>query len=41
MEEPAMVVLQVVVHEATSKLNFSMGILVHLLGNEVEVVMIS
>jgi hypothetical protein len=40
-EEHAVAVLQVVVHEATSKLYVSMGFLVHLLSGEVEVVMIS
>ncbi len=40
-EEPAVVVLQLVVHEATSKLYFSIGVLLHLFGGEVEVVMIS
>jgi hypothetical protein len=40
-EEPAVVVLQVVVHEATSKKKISMGVLVHQFGGEVEVVLIS
>ncbi len=40
-DEPAVVALQVVVHEATSKLNLAMGVLVHLFGGEVKVVMIS
>jgi hypothetical protein len=40
-EEPAVIVLQVVVHEATSKIYFSMGVLVPIFGGEVEVVMIS
>ncbi len=40
-EEPAVVALQVVVHEATSKLNLAIGVKVHLFGGEVEVVIIS
>ena len=40
-EEPAVVAFQVVVHEETSKLNLAIGVLVHLFGGEVEVVMIS
>ncbi len=40
-EEPAVVALQVVVHEATSKLNLAIGVMVHLFGSEVKVVMIS
>jgi hypothetical protein len=41
MKEPAVVALQVVVYEATSKLNLAIGVMVHLFGGEVEVVMIS
>ncbi len=40
-EEPAMVALRVVVHEPTSKLTLATGIMVHLFGGDVEVVMIS
>ncbi len=40
-EDPTVVALQVVVHEATSKLNLAVGVLVHLIGSEVMVVMIS
>jgi hypothetical protein len=40
-EEPAVVALQVAVHEATSKLNLAILVLVHLFGGEVKVVMIS
>jgi hypothetical protein len=40
-EEPAVVVaLQVVLHEATSKLNLAIGVLVLLFDDEVKVVMI-
>jgi hypothetical protein len=38
--EPAVVVLRVVVLEATSKLNLAIRLLVHLFSGEVEVVMI-
>jgi hypothetical protein len=40
-EEPAVVALQVVVHESTSKLTLAIGVMVHLFGGDVEVVMIS
>ena len=40
-EEPAMVALQVVVHELTSKLTLAIGVMVHLFGGNVKVVMIS
>jgi hypothetical protein len=40
-EEPAVVALQVVVNESTSKLISATGITVHLFGSDVEVVMIS
>ncbi len=40
-EESAVVALQVVVHEATSKANLAIEDVVHLFGGEVKVVMIS
>jgi hypothetical protein len=40
-EEPGVVALQVVAHEATSELNLAIGVMVHLFGSEVEVLMIS
>jgi hypothetical protein len=40
-EDPAVVALHVLVHEATSKLNLAIGVMVHLFGGEVKVVMIS
>jgi hypothetical protein len=40
-EEPAVVALQVVVHESTSKLTSATGVMVHLFHGDVEVVMIS
>ncbi len=40
-KEPAVVALQVVVHESTSKLASATGIMVHLFGGDVELVMIS
>ncbi len=39
-EEPAVVALRVGVHESTSKLTFATGVMVHLFGGDVEVVMI-
>jgi hypothetical protein len=36
-----LVALRVVVHDATSELNLAIGVMVHLFGREVEVVMIS
>ncbi len=39
-EEPAVVALGVVVHESTSKLTSATGIMVHLFGGDVELVMI-
>ncbi len=36
-EEPAVVALQVVVHESTSKLTFVTGVMVHLFGGDIEV----
>jgi hypothetical protein len=41
MEEHAVVALQVVVRESTSKLTLATGVMVHLFGSDVEVVMIS
>jgi hypothetical protein len=38
-EEPAVVALQVVVYESTSKLILASGVTVHLFGGEVELVM--
>ncbi len=40
-EKPAVVALQVVVHESTSKLTLDTGVMAHLFGDDVEVVMIS
>jgi hypothetical protein len=40
-EESAVVALQVVVYEATSKLNLAIGVMGHLFGGEGEVVVIS
>ena len=39
-EEPAMVALGVVVHESTTKLTSATGVMVHLFGGDVELVMI-
>ncbi len=39
-EEPAVVALGVVVHESTSKLTSAAGVMVHLFGSDVELVMI-
>ncbi len=39
-EEPAVVALGVVFHESTSKLTSATGVMVHLFGNDVELVMI-
>jgi hypothetical protein len=40
-EEPAVVALQVGVHESTSKLTSATGVMVHLFGSDIKVVMIS
>ncbi len=39
-EEPAVVALGVAVHESTSKLTSATGVMVHLFGGDVELVMI-
>ncbi len=39
-EEPAVVALEVVVRESTSKLTSATGVVVHLFGDDVELVMI-
>jgi hypothetical protein len=39
-EEPAVVALGVVVHESTTKLTSATGVMVHLFGGDVELVMI-
>ena len=39
-EEPAVVALGVVVHESTTKLTSATGVMVHLFGSDVELVMI-
>ncbi len=39
-EEPAVVALEVGVHESTSKLISATGVMVHLFGGDVELVMI-
>jgi hypothetical protein len=39
-EEPAVVALVVVVHESTTKLTSATGVMVHLIGGDVELVMI-
>ncbi len=39
-EEPAVVALRVVVHESTTKLTSVTGVMVHLFGGDVELVMI-
>ncbi len=39
-EEPVVVALGVVVHESTSVLTSATGVMVHLFGNDIELVMI-
>ncbi len=39
-EEPAVVALAVVAHESTTKLTYATGVMVHLFGGNVELVMI-
>ena len=39
-EEPAVVALGMVVHESTTKLTSATGVMVHLFGGDVELVMI-
>ncbi len=39
-EEPDVITLEVLVHESTSKLTSATGVMVHLFGGDVELVMI-